>query len=91
MGAIHSRFLQATVNLINCSLLLNLMGSDGMPVAGLTTGRPVDTPEAYDHEFALTLSTLLNCDVPLATPCEGNDDGLTVSQWTAWRVSHRFF
>ena len=57
------------------------------PVTGLATGRPANATEAYYHEFALTLSTMLSCDVPLLASCEANDNQLSGSQWDAARVS----
>lgn len=63
------------------------MRSGGQSVTGLASGTPANAAEAYAHEFALTLSTTLTCDIPLPLPCQSNDDGLNSSQWDAFRVS----
>lgn len=60
---------------------------DGQSVTGIASGTPTNATEAYAHEFALTISTLLTCDVPLPAPCQANDDGLYGPQWDAFRVS----
>ena len=64
---------------------------DGQSVTGLASGTPANATEAYVHEFALTISTSLTCDVPLPASCQANDDELYVSQWEAFRVSRNSF
>lgn len=63
------------------------MCSGGQSVTGLASGTPANAAEAYAHEFALTLSTILTCDVPLPLPCQSNNNELDGSQWGAFRVS----
>ena len=63
------------------------MCSGDQPVTGLASGTPANEKEAYAHEFALTLSTVIKCDVPLPESCQANDNQLNASQWTAFRVS----
>ena len=72
-------------------LISDLMCLDGQTVTGLARGTPANGTEAYAHEFALTISTLLTCDVPLPASCQANDDELYVSQWEAFRVSRNGF
>ena len=62
------------------------MYSGDQPVTGLASGTPANEKEAYAHEFALTLSTIITCDVPLPETCQANDNQLNASQWTAFRV-----
>ncbi|KAL9137536.1 MAG: hypothetical protein Q9175_001253 [Cornicularia normoerica] len=57
------------------------------PVTGLASGTPANETEAYAHKFALTLSTMMKCDVPLPAPCQANDNGLNGSQWDAFRLT----
>lgn len=66
------------------------MCPDGQDVTGLASGTPANATEAYAHEFALTISTVLTCDVPLQASCQANDDELYRSQWEAFRVSRSF-
>ena len=61
------------------------------PVTGLASGTPANEKEAYAHEFVLTLSTILKCDVPLPESCQANNNELDASQWNAFRVSLIFF
>lgn len=56
-------------------------------MTGLASGTPANETEAYVHEFALTISTSLACDVPLPESCQANNDELDASQWDAFRVS----
>ena len=63
------------------------MCSGSQAVTGLASGTPANEKEAYAHEFALTLSTTIKCDVPLPESCQANDNQLNASQWTAFRVS----
>ena len=63
-----------------------LICSGSQPVTGLASGTPANEDEAYAHEFALTLSTVIKCDVPLPESCQANDNQLNASQWTAFRV-----
>lgn len=72
-------------------LLQDLMSPGSRPVTGLASGTPANATEVYAHEFALTLSTILTCDVPLQLSCEGNDNELDASQWDAFRVSLIWF
>lgn len=72
-------------------LISGLMCLDGQTVTGLASGTPANATEAYAHEFALTISTLLTCDVPLPASCQANDDELYVTQWEAFRVSRNCF
>ena len=88
--ATHLASLLVEVNYNDHLLFLVLMGSDGMPVTGLASGRPANATEAYNHEFALTISTILDCDVPLQLSCEPNNNELNGSQWDAFRVSYMF-
>lgn len=69
------------------SLLLDLMCPGSQPVTGLASGTPANETEAYAHKFALTLSTMMKCDVPLPAPCQANNNGLNGSQWDAFRVN----
>lgn len=62
------------------------MSPGSEPVTGLASGTPLNVTEAYAHEFALTLSKLLTCDVPLPQSCQANDDELSGTQWDAFRV-----
>lgn len=62
------------------------MCPDGQEVSGFANGTPANVTEAHAHEFALTISTLLTCDVPLPASCDANNDDLTVAQWEAFRV-----
>lgn len=55
-------------------------------VTGLASGTPANETEAYVHEFALTISTSLACDVPLPESCQANNDELDASQWDAFRT-----
>ena len=66
--------------------LLNLISPGSEPVTGLASGTPLNVTEAYAHEFALTLSKLLTCDVPLPESCQANDNELSGAQWDAFRV-----
>ncbi|KAF6218261.1 hypothetical protein HO133_006223 [Letharia lupina] len=58
----------------------------GQSVTGLASGTPANAAEAYAHEFALTLSTTLTCDIPLPLPCQSNDNRLDSSQWDAFKT-----
>lgn len=60
-------------------------------MTGLASGTPANATEACAHEFALTVSTTLACDVPLPVSCQANDDELDASQWDAFRVSPACF
>ena len=72
-------------------LLLDLTCPGGAPVTGLASGTPANVKEASAHEFVLTLSTILTCDVPLPLSCQANNNELDFSQWDAFRVSPCFF
>ena len=72
-------------------MLLDLMFPGGQTVTGLATGTPADATEAGDHEFTLTISTIIACDVPLPLACQANNDELTASQWEAFRVKSHLF
>ena len=65
---------------------LDLMSPGSEPVTGLASGTPSNVTEANAHEFALTLSKVLTCDVPLPESCQANNDELTGAQWDAFRV-----
>lgn len=79
------------INLTTHPLLQDLTSPGSQPVTGLASGTPANATEGYVHEFALTLSTILTCDVPLQLSCEANDNELEVSQWDAFRVSLIWF
>lgn len=92
MEAIPLAFPRTEVNSPTMHLLLlDLTCPGGEPVTGLASGTPANVTEASAHEFALTLSTILTCDVPLALPCQANNNELNYSQWDALRVSPCFF
>lgn len=88
MEAIHLGFHRMEVmNPKTHPFLRNLMIPGSPPVTGLASGTPANTTELFAHEFALTLSTTLACDVPLQSSCQANDNELDASQWDAFRVS----
>ena len=72
-------------------VVLDLMCPGSQRVTGLASGTPANKKEPYAHEFALTLSTIMKCDVPLPESCQGNNNELDASQWNAFRVSLAFF
>ena len=87
MEAIPLGFRLTKVNSTHHRLLLDLIYAGSWPVTGLASGKPANATESYAHKFALTLSTILTCDVPLRESCEANNNQLNESQWDAFRVS----
>ena len=69
------------------SLLIDLTTPGGVSVTGVASGTSAKVAEAHAHEFALTLSTTLACDVPLPLPCTPGSNDISISQWDAFRVS----
>ena len=88
---IHLAFRLIKVNRTLHLLLLNLTILAAVPVTGLASGTPTNATEAYAHNFALTVSTTLTCDVPVPASCEANDNGLNSTEWDAFRVILTFF
>ena len=92
MEAILLAFRQMEVNVLTLLLvLLDLMCPGGQSVTGLASGTPANATEAKAHEFALTLSTTIACDVPLPESCQADDNELDGSQWDAFRVKSYLF
>lgn len=86
MEATHLAFRLIKVSRTLHLLLTNVTILAAVPITGLASGTPMNATEAYAHNFALTVSTTLTCDVPLPASCEANDNGLNSTEWDAFRV-----